>query len=193
MPDEIDLDGDFEKSFFLMYLLHVVGDIHQPLHSCSLMNKEFPEGDRGGNSLKINFVNNKEITNLHSLWDSVLDADYNGITHPMTEKNKKAIENEASKLMNQFPKASLSELNTHFYAVDWVKESWTICKNNVYKNVTMGMKIQSGDAYMTSNLPIIKKQLALAGYRLSKMLVKIYEAHQNPKANDRRRKHLKKE
>jgi hypothetical protein len=191
-PDEIDLDGDFEKSFFMIYLLHVVGDIHQPLHSCSLLNDQFPEGDRGGNSMKINFVDDSQITNLHSLWDSVLAADYNDIKHPMSEKTTKIIENEAAKLMKEFPKASLSELDTHLRTVDWVKESWTICKNNVYKGVTMNMKIKKGDAYMTSNLPIVKKQLALAGYRLSQMLVKVYHAHQKPGQNERR-KHLKKE
>ena len=35
--------------------------------------------------------------------------------------------------MDQFPKASLSELNTHFYAVDWVKEAWNICKKYLSK------------------------------------------------------------
>lgn len=42
-----------QRALFARYLIHVVGDIHQPLHSVSLYNQTFPSGDRGGNSLKI--------------------------------------------------------------------------------------------------------------------------------------------
>lgn len=42
-----------QRAMFSRYLIHVVGDIHQPLHSVSLYNQTFPSGDRGGNSLKI--------------------------------------------------------------------------------------------------------------------------------------------
>ena len=38
-----------EKPIYLCWLLHLVGDIHQPLHNCSLLSETFPEGDRGGN------------------------------------------------------------------------------------------------------------------------------------------------
>jgi hypothetical protein len=46
-----------ERALFARYLVHVVGDIHQPLHSVSLYNQTFPSGDRGGNSLKIVLLN----------------------------------------------------------------------------------------------------------------------------------------
>lgn len=42
-----------ERALFARYLVHVAGDIHQPLHSVALFNETFPTGDRGGNSLKI--------------------------------------------------------------------------------------------------------------------------------------------
>lgn len=51
------------KAVMMRYALHVVGDIHQPLHSTSLYNATFPEGsgDKGGSSLNIskNFGKNK--------------------------------------------------------------------------------------------------------------------------------------
>ncbi len=49
--------------------MHVVGDIHQPLHSVSLFNQTYPSGDRGGNSLKMTLLNGT-IKDLHSFWDS---------------------------------------------------------------------------------------------------------------------------
>src|SRR5262245_27345845 len=54
-----------ERAVLLAWAYHLVGDIHQPLHSSSLVSQRlFPEGDRGGNSIKL-----KQRYNLHSLWD----------------------------------------------------------------------------------------------------------------------------
>ena len=47
----------------LMYLIHLVGDMHQPLH-CS------DNADKGGNDIKLAFLGRP--TNLHSLWDTGL-------------------------------------------------------------------------------------------------------------------------
>ena len=58
-----------ERALFARYLVHVVGDIHQHLHSVSLFNSTYPSGDRGGNSLKIVLLNGT-VENLHSFWDS---------------------------------------------------------------------------------------------------------------------------
>ena len=53
------------RGLLLAWLFHDVGDIHQPLHSSALFSTRlFPDGDRGGNSVKT-----REAGNLHSLWD----------------------------------------------------------------------------------------------------------------------------
>lgn len=59
---------DFDKGFSLRILLHVVGDIHQPLHAISEYSVQHPHGDLGGNLhvLGKNSVGN----NLHSYWDN---------------------------------------------------------------------------------------------------------------------------
>ncbi|KLO14003.1 phospholipase C/P1 nuclease [Schizopora paradoxa] len=48
----------------LKFLVHFIGDLHQPLHLTGR--------DRGGNSVKVRF--DRRITNLHSVWDSRLIA-----------------------------------------------------------------------------------------------------------------------
>ena len=58
-----------ERSLFARYLIHMVGDIHQPLHSVSLFNHTYKQGDAGGNLLKIKLLNGS-IENFHSFWDS---------------------------------------------------------------------------------------------------------------------------
>lgn len=69
--EEVDsLNNQTEKSFLLRYLIHVLGDIHQPLHASELFNDgQFKNGDFGGNLFKIKFEHG--IDNLHALYDSV--------------------------------------------------------------------------------------------------------------------------
>ncbi len=78
---------------FARYLVHVVGDIHQPLHSVSLFNATYPSGDRGGNSLKITLLNGTS-QNLHSFWDSGafrIQNDSWFIIRPMSLANQTAL------------------------------------------------------------------------------------------------------
>ena len=49
-------------------IIHVIGDIHQPLHSSTYFDDNFPDGDRGGNLIQVTFNNKK--WNWHALWDS---------------------------------------------------------------------------------------------------------------------------
>lgn len=48
------------KSFYLKFLIHLVGDIHQPLHTGRFE-------DRGGNDIKLSFLG--KSTNFHIVWD----------------------------------------------------------------------------------------------------------------------------
>lgn len=55
------------KAMAVCWLAHLVGDLHQPMHSSALFSDRFPTGDRGGNSIKT-----VQGENLHSLWDNLL-------------------------------------------------------------------------------------------------------------------------
>lgn len=82
-----------EKAMFARYLIHVVGDIHQPLHSVSLYNTTYPSGDRGGNSLKIVLLNGT-TQNLHAFWDAgafKVQNDSWFVTRPMGLQNMTAL------------------------------------------------------------------------------------------------------
>jgi hypothetical protein len=50
--------------------LHLVGDLHQPLHCINRITKGLPDGDSGGNAVKI--YDTEPPTLLHSYWDEVL-------------------------------------------------------------------------------------------------------------------------
>jgi hypothetical protein len=60
-----------EKALMLTWLIHLVGDLHQPMHTVTLFSRgRFPEGDRNGASVPMSVREN-----LHSYWDGVLGAD----------------------------------------------------------------------------------------------------------------------
>ena len=75
----------FEKSISLRLLIHILGDIHQPLHTAAQFNAEFPEGDLGGNKVKINYPKSA-ISNLHSYWDTMADQ-YRDIRAPLDHRD----------------------------------------------------------------------------------------------------------
>src|SRR5215467_14424433 len=67
---------DQDKARALRFLIHFVGDIHQPLHCATRVTKKMPDGDRGGNLFMVRFVDaNGRVkkVKLHSYWDGGID------------------------------------------------------------------------------------------------------------------------
>jgi len=62
------------KAIALTWLFHLVGDIHQPLHSVQIFTTDFPNGDRGGNLICVRPSESGKPMNLHRLWDSLLTS-----------------------------------------------------------------------------------------------------------------------
>jgi len=58
------------KAIMLRFMIHIVGDIHQPLHSIELFNKTYVNGDYGGNLEYITTYISKIKTKLHMYFDS---------------------------------------------------------------------------------------------------------------------------
>ena len=67
---------DDRRAIDICWIEHLIGDIHQPLHAVSLYSADYPDGDRGGNSIHIRTDSNPNM-NLHAFWD-----DIEGVTGP---------------------------------------------------------------------------------------------------------------
>lgn len=162
----------------LSYLTHVVGDLHQPLHSCTLVNEDFPHGDRGGNSFLVTvYTKDKEISELHALWDSVLTKAPNDAPTPLNSADYNTLIEYATSYMKEFPEESLSELTDNLTVESWADESWTACRDVVYKGISMNDVLQ--EDYLAKGYQVAKKRIVLAGLRLSKMLQHIFELYSN--------------
>lgn len=117
----------------MRYLIHVVGDVHQPLHAASLFDDDkFINGDRGGNLFKIQF--SKEIDNLHKLYDDILGRVNNQIRRPLEIEDHDYIQNIALEIMEDYQKEDLAEVENLVFE-DWLLESQSICQNFVYRGI----------------------------------------------------------
>jgi S1/P1 Nuclease len=62
------------KAIAIAWLFHLVGDIHQPLHSAQLFTVDYPNGDRGGNEICVRVTQAGQPMDLHRFWDGVITS-----------------------------------------------------------------------------------------------------------------------
>ena len=149
------------RAAYLSYLVHLVGDIHQPLHCESLYNGTYTNGDRGGNDI---FVKPGDYgVRLHGIWDGLMG----------TGVNRRQQWNEATAQLAKFPRASLAELMADTTPKSWSLESRTLAIKYGYLNGDLkGSTTSEGapalpDGYLKNAKSVAEKQVALAGYRLA--------------------------
>jgi len=156
-PDEL-------KSYDLVWLLHLVGDIHQPLHATARITQDDAQGDAGGNKVKLR---GDADSNLHAYWDDLpgTDAQY-------CAKKVHCVE-RAVVLGQSFPNApskAAGEMKTSV----WVHESFEAARDVVYQQ-PIGPKegpysIVPWSGYETKAEHVAQERLALAGARLAHVL-----------------------
>jgi hypothetical protein len=146
------------KSYDLVWLMHLVGDVHQPLHCSTRVISGATEGDNGGNSVTISCPSGcNSASELHALWDNVLGAGSSAAKALTAVKT----------LPPPDPTAS-SDVTTH----DWVTESFNDAKTKVYVD-----PIGPGDGkftitqqYEDDAVALGSQRIALAGVRLAKVI-----------------------
>jgi hypothetical protein len=152
----------------LGFLFHLVGDVHQPLHTATRYSAANPNGDAGGNGFRIQMAPELHIANLHSFWDAAGGAfGFVSPKRPLDQAGKDRILSLAEGVMKEFPAESMpewSDLDPH----TWVVESNTLARQVVYKNITEGAA--PSKAYTDEAQRLSRKRLSLAGYRLAGVL-----------------------
>ncbi len=133
----------------LKFVVHFVGDVHQPLHASD-------NGDRGGNEIKVEFLGHR--TNLHAVWDT-------GILAPAVQGDERAY---ALRLMRSITPADLARWRAGS-AVDWANESHAVAVRVIYGELPHSPGILSA-SYEAAALPIVNEQLEMAGVRLAALL-----------------------
>jgi hypothetical protein len=153
-----------ERAVYLSWLIHLVGDVHQPLHCASLTNDAYPAGDEGGNSFYVRPASRG--INLHSFWDGLLG----------TSGKSQAHINYAIQIESEHPRKSLPELTRARTPKDWSLESRGVAVEKAYLGGELKGSTSADTApalperYTTAAKAVAEKQAALAGYRLGHLL-----------------------
>ena len=161
------------KAINLRLLIHLIGDLHQPLHASEYYSEKYPNGDRGGNEFHVLYSKKSEITNLHMLWDWMFGFTPD-IMPPVPEDVKTKIRQLSTQEMSDFP---ISGFTQEIKILDGKKiamESFAFAVSNAYVNITAESEVS--DQYFNTNLALCRKRVALAGYRLSVILKNMIKA-----------------
>ena len=167
---------DAARANALRYLIHLVGDIAQPLHAVD-------NHDQGGNCDEMRFPGAEKPEQLHGIWD------YRIIQRDLDQKKQ---------TVAQYAQAVNAETRVYSVEVDppaWAWESHKLALDSAYgllnpplpvagadagrasreecaaeRNSVAALRINIGDDYVNRALPVIRRQLALAGQRLAALL-----------------------
>jgi hypothetical protein len=138
----------------LLFLIHFVGDLHQPLHASD-------NNDKGGNGVKIQFYDKQ--TNLHSLWDS-------GLLARMGSEDElfAALSAQARKKAAKWSKGG---------AAEWANKTHDVSKKVTYgklPKVAAGTVVPVSATYERAAQPVIREQLERGGVHLAMILNQIF-------------------
>ena len=133
------------KAFYLKFLVHLVGDLHQPLHVGQAE-------DQGGNKIKLLWFD--EETNLHRVWDSEM-IDHYQMSYSELADNAKHLTKEQ---VNSLQSGSV---------MDWVYESQALSQK-VYESAASEENLRY--KYQYNHFGTVRNQLQKGGVRLAKVL-----------------------
>ena len=136
-----------QKIDALKFVVHFVGDLHQPMH---VSRAE----DKGGNTIQLNYEG--QGTNLHSLWDSKL-IEHTGLDYLQLSEN---CDHATLAQIRQWQSDPI---------VKWMWESYEI-SSKLYAEVDSMSSRSIGQDYYTAHWPIIQQRLEQAGIRLAGVL-----------------------
>jgi len=167
-----------DKAVMLAWLIHTVGDVHQPLHAAALYSQHlFPKNDRGGNAIPT-----EHNGNLHALWDDL----------PGGRIKFNTVRGRAAAILADNRLKSLGE-----HAADqldetvWMDESRTYAISTAYDDEVLTPLREAEDAddtgeleplelsdeYMKAAGKLASQRLAEAGFRLNRILKEVAEAN----------------
>ncbi|MDH5547977.1 MAG: S1/P1 nuclease [Gammaproteobacteria bacterium] len=138
------------KKFALRFLVHIVGDMHQPLHA------GYPS-DLGGNKIKVKWFG--KTTNLHKVWDEELvEEQHLGFTE-LTRKINNAKASAVKEIQKSKP-------------IDWVHETIQI-RTQAYD--VDSFKGSFSYDYVYRFVPMIESQMFKGGLRAAALLNRIFK------------------
>jgi S1/P1 Nuclease/Metal binding domain of Ada len=161
------------KAVALCWVFHLIGDVHQPLHTIALFTTQFPppEGDRGGTRFYIRAREGARTISLHTFWDDLI----------LGSERFQSVRNRATalRLQPEHARAQLPELRETSFEHWGKQESFSMAKEHAYRNGQLqGSREQHhGEVlpadYIETVQLLAERRIVLAGYRLADVLAQI--------------------
>ncbi|RDW78340.1 putative nuclease S1 [Coleophoma crateriformis] len=155
-----------EKVIATKFLVHFLGDIHQPLHDEQLQV--------GGNGIAVTFGGTS--TNLHHIWDTEIPEKYVG-GYALADAKSWATTLTTAIKTGTYKSSAASWLkgmditDAQASALVWASDANSyVCSTVLVDGLTAVEGVDLSGAYYTAALPIVKLQIAKAGYRLAAWL-----------------------
>ena len=200
-------ENDVNKAIALRMMIHIVGDIGQPLHSAALTDGSF--ADAGGNKVKLERVvsfsnidgSSSSQNNMHKVWDGSLGIYLQFPYNPedlkrgiYTSEEKKATKYDATEIVNgkDFSSLVTKALNNpkEQNVEGWVVDSYKVAVKNVYSGLLLkepdeksssmtSLFSESWKIYQANRKLVIELQIKKSGIRLYLILNSIFDPNKS--------------
>ncbi len=163
-----------ERAVALCWVLHLSGDLHQPLHACTMYSAVLPGGDKGGNDCHVQKDARYDNTrfNLHFVWDSLLGQ------YQSAEIDASLAAGLAQR--GDLARRAFGTALTELDPAAWAQESHALCRKHVYLDGELRPTPGSGDSkdrpkvlpkgYVENAERLAVQQAAKAAYRTADQL-----------------------
>lgn len=164
--------SDAEKAVAIAWIQHIIGDLHQPLHTSAKVTDGNPKGDQGGNLF---FLTPKgtprdKQENLHWFWDSIIRRT---LPNPNDLCDADYVDPIAREIMNLYPYDKVKDKLQPAKFDSWAAGSLEIAQTEVFSKDLKWFEMPS-DKYMDKALKLSQQQLALAGYRMGDLFNDVF-------------------
>jgi hypothetical protein len=157
-----------EQAYDLVWLMHLAGDIHAPLHCVSRFSAGQPKGDMGGNLVFVttrnSTGNSREGITLHKYWDDAVGTD----TSPGW------VASTVRELESSHPAGADSSRSPQFSPSAWAQESLNIANKEIYsfgaENGSLEHPLTLAQGYGAHAKTVAEAQVATAATRLAAFL-----------------------
>lgn len=178
LRDRSALDSD--KAVALAWILHLGGDIHQPLHDSGRVTEYDPKGDQGGNLfiLSPKGATGDDRVTLHWYWDSIIGRNVARLNDAC---DSAYIPKIAARIMKKHPPEAMRERFKIGKFDEWQQEGFVIASTKLYPNSLKFGEMPSV-TYKRMAYNTAQEQIALAGYRMGEMLNQVFGNQELTKA-----------
>lgn len=159
--------NDAQKAIGIAWLEHLIGDIHQPLHTSARVTDLEPKGDQGGNLFLLTppGTPRDKQENLHWFWDSIV---VRNLPNSKDQCDAEFVDPIARDIMKKYKYAKMQGRLALGNPEEWKKESFEIASTRVFPRDLKRNEMPSA-AYKKNALKIAEERLALAGYRMGEL------------------------